>query len=187
MDKEEKKTIKEEVKETKKEHKCDEKECHCQNKEKYKKAKPNKELEKLKEENEKLNDKLLRTSAELSNIVRRSSLEREQLLKYEGENVIKKILPIIDDFDRAIQMDTTEDEKFIGGFKLIYANLLKLLEEIDVKEIDCLGKEFDPYKMEAVLRESIIEEEPNVVLTVLQKGYTYKDKVIRHAMVKVNE
>lgn len=84
-------------------------------------------------------------------------------------------------------MDTTEDEKFIGGFKLIYANLLKLLEEIDVKEIDCLGKEFDPYKMEAVLRESIIEEEPNVVLTVLQKGYTYKDKVIRHAMVKVNE
>ena len=116
MDKEEKKTIKEEVKETKKEHKCDEKECHCQNKEKHKKAKPNKELEKLKEENEKLNDKLLRTSAELSNIVRRNSLEREQLLKYEGENVIKKILPIIDDFDRAIQMDTTEDEKFIGGF-----------------------------------------------------------------------
>ena len=102
MDKEEKKTIKEEVKETKKEHKCDEKECHCQNKEKHKKAKPNKELEKLKEENEKLNDKLLRTSAELSNIVRRNSLEREQLLKYEGENVIKKILPIIDDFDRAI-------------------------------------------------------------------------------------
>ena len=66
-------------------------------------------------------------------------------------------------------------------------HLLKTLEKFEVKAIDCEGQEFDPYKMEAVLKESIIEEEPNIVLAVLQKGYTYKDKVIRPAMVKVNE
>lgn len=156
-------------------------------KDKHKKVKTNKEIESLKEENAKLNDKLLRTSAELANIIRRNNEEREKLLKYDGEAFIKSILPIVDDFDRAIEMDTTEDEKYLAGFKLIYANLIKVLEKFEVKEIECLGKEFDPYTMEAVLRESVITEEPNIVLTVLQKGYTYKGKVIRPAMVKVNE
>lgn len=152
-----------------------------------KKPKVNKELEALKQENAKLNDKVLRTSAELANIIRRNNEEREKLLKYDGEEFIKSLLPIVDDFDRAIAMDNTENVKFLEGFKLIYANLVKILETHDVKEIDCLGKEFDPYTMEAVLRDNIIEEEQNVVLAVLQKGYTYKDKVIRPAMVKVNE
>lgn len=167
---------------------CDN-ECKCNHKEKNKKSKTksNKELETLKEENAKLTDKCLRVQAELANIIRRNGEERQNLLKYDGEAFIKGLLPIIDDFDRAIEMDKTENEKFLEGFKLIYANLLKLLEKFEVKEIDCLGKEFDPYTMEAVLRESIITEEPNVVLTVLQKGYMYKDKVIRPAMVKVNE
>ncbi len=156
-------------------------------KEKAKKPKVNKELEKLKEENALLTDKYLRVQAELANVIRRNGEEKEKLLKYDGEEFIKNILPIIDDFERAIEMDTTTDEKYLSGFKLIYANLLKALEKFEVKEIDCLGKEFDPYTMEAVLKESIIEEEPNVVLAVLQKGYTYKDKVIRPAMVKVNE
>ncbi len=156
-------------------------------KEKPKKPKVNKELEKLKEENALLNDKCLRVQAELANVLRRTSEEKEKLLKYDGEEFIKSILPIIDDFERAIEMDTTTDEKYLSGFKLIYANLLKTLEKFEIKEIACLGQEFDPYKMEAVLKDSIIEEEPNVVLAVLQKGYTYKDKVIRPAMVKVNE
>ncbi len=156
-------------------------------KEKPKKPKNNKELEKLKEENALLNDKCLRVQAELANVIRRTGEEKEKLLKYDGEEFIKSILPIIDDFERAIEMDTTTDEKYLSGFKLIYANLLKTLEKFEVKAIDCEGQEFDPYKMEAVLKESIIEEEPNIVLAVLQKGYTYKDKVIRPAMVKVNE
>ncbi len=156
-------------------------------KEKPKKPKVNKELEKLKEENTLLNDKCLRVQAELANVLRRTSEEKEKLLKYDGEEFIKSILPVIDDFERAIEMDTTTDEKYLSGFKLIYANLLKTLEKFEIKEIACLGQEFDPYKMEAVLKDSIIEEEPNIVLAVLQKGYTYKDKVIRPAMVKVNE
>lgn len=174
-----------EEKNTTKECECHSKEKNCKKDSKDKKC--HKEIEKLKEENAVINDKLLRTSAELSNIIRRNNEEREKLLKYDGEEFIKNILPIIDDFDRAIEMDTTENEKFLEGFKLIYANLLKVLEKYDVKEIECLGKEFDPYTMEAVLRESVVTEEPNIVLTVLQKGYMYKDKVIRHAMVKVNE
>ncbi len=156
-------------------------------KSKPKKPKVNKEVEKLKEENALLTDKCLRVQAELANVIRRTGEEKEKLLKYDGEEFIKSILPVIDDFERAIEMDTTTDEKYLSGFKLIYANLLKTLEKFEVKEIDCQGKEFDPYKMEAVLKESIIEEEPNIVLAVLQKGYTYKDKVIRPAMVKVNE
>ena len=154
---------------------------------KNKKPKENKEVLKLKEENATLADKCLRTQAELANVLRRTSEEKEKLLKYDGEEFIKSILPIVDDFERAINMDTTADEKYLAGFKLIYANLLKILEKFEVKEIECEGKEFDPFTMEAVLKESIIEEEPNIVLTVLQKGYTYKDKVIRPAMVKVNE
>ncbi len=174
-------------KETKEEKKTSQPEVKEEKPKKAKKPKVNKEVEKLKEENSTLSDKLLRTQAELANIIRRNGEEREKLLKYDGEEFIKNILPIIDDFERAIEMDTTTDEKYLSGFKLIYANLLKALEKFEVKEIECMGKEFDPYKMEAVLKESIIEEEPNIVLAVLQKGYTYKDKVIRPAMVKVNE
>lgn len=179
------KVVEETITDDKKENTCHSKDCKCKNKDKHKKN--NKELETLKEENAKLNDKLLRTSAELANIIRRNNEEKEKLCKYDGESFIKNLLPIIDDFDRAIEMDKTENEKFLEGFKLIYANLIKILDKFEVKEIKCLGEVFDPYKMEAVLRESVVEEEPNVVLTVLQKGYMYKDKVIRPAMVKVNE
>ena len=80
-----------------------------------------------------------------------------------------------------------EVSKFLSGFKMIYTNLISILNKLEVKEIDCKGLEFDPNKMEAVLTDSNKELPSNVVLEVLQKGYTYKDKVIRVAMVKVNE
>lgn len=151
------------------------------------KHKKNSEVEKLRQENATLNDKILRVSAEMQNIKRHYSEDLEKLLKYNGEDVIKKILPVLDNFDRAIMMDTTTDEKYLEGFKLIYANLVNILKELGVTEIDCLNKQFDPNYMEAVLAEEVIEEEPNVVLDVLQKGYMYKDKLLRPAMVKVNK
>ena len=80
-----------------------------------------------------------------------------------------------------------EVSKFLSGFKMIYTNLVSILEDFEVKEIDCKGLEFDPNKMEAVLTDSDKNLPSNVVIEVLQKGYTYKDKVIRVAMVKVNE
>lgn len=146
---------------------------------------------KLAEENAKLNEKLLRVMAEMQNMKRRNDEEISKLCKYDGEKLITKILPIVDNFERAIMLDdrdlSDEVSKFLSGFKMIYTNLVSILNELEVKEIDCKGLEFDPNKMEAVLTDSNKELPSNVVLEVLQKGYTYKDKVIRVAMVKVNE
>ena len=147
--------------------------------------------EKLAVENAKLNEKVLRLMAEMQNIKRRNDEEISRLCKYDGEKLILKLLPIVDNFERAISLDdrdlSDEVSKFLSGFKMIYTNLVSILQELEVKEIECKGLEFDPNKMEAVLTESDKNLPSNVVLEVLQKGYTYKDKVIRVAMVKVNE
>lgn len=145
----------------------------------------------LLEENAKLNEKILRLMAEMQNIKRRNDEEISKLCKYDGEKLILKLLPIVDNFERAIMLDdrdlSDEVSKFLSGFKMIYSNLVNILDELDVKEIDCKGLEFDPNKMEAVLTDNDNNLPSNVVIEVLQKGYTYKDKVIRVAMVKVNE
>ena len=136
-------------------------------------------------------DKLLRTSAEMQNMKRRMEEERANLLKYDGEDLIKKLLPVVDNFERAISMDDAnlEDElsKFLNGFKMIYGNLNDTLQGYEVIAMDILGKPFDPNTMNAVLVEEAEGVEPNVVIDVLQKGYTYKGKVIRYAMVKVSK
>ncbi len=146
---------------------------------------------KLKEENAKLNEKLLRIMAEMQNMKRRNEEEVMKLCKYDGEKLIEKILPIVDNFERAILLDdrdlSDEVSKFLSGFKMIYTNLLRVLEELEVKEIECKGLEFDPNIMEAVLTDNDKNLPSNVVIEVLQKGYFYKDKVLRVAMVKVNE
>ena len=156
-----------------------------------KKKQPKVDINAILEENKELKDKTLRITAEMQNFVRRSEAELTNYLKYDGEEFIKKLLPIVDDFERAIGMDddNLDDEvsKFLSGFKMIYATLLNILTEYEIKEIECLGKEFNPDTMNAVMTDKIIEEESNIVLDVMQKGYLYKDKVIRPAMVKVNE
>ena len=152
---------------------------------------PKKKDDKLQTEYNELNDKYLRLLAEVQNIKRRNEEERDRLLKYEGEEILRQLLVTVDNFERAISMDDNnlDDEvsKFLQGFKLIYINLESVLTNSGVTEIDALGKEFDPTKMEAVMTEHILEEEPNIVLDVMQKGYMYKDKVLRSAVVKVNE
>lgn len=148
-------------------------------------------LLKLQEENKALQDKVLRVTAEMQNMRRRMENEKTDLLKYEGEDLIKKLLPIVDNFERAINMDDTnlEDEvsKFLSGFKMIYGNLNSTLQGYNVEVMDVLNKPFDPNNMEAVLTEEVPGVEPNIVVDVLQKGYLYKGKVIRHAMVKVSK
>lgn len=149
------------------------------------------ELENLKMENALLNDKLLRVSAEAQNSKRRCEEQISNMAKYEGEALIKELLVVVDNFERAINMDDTnlEDEvsKFLSGFKMIYANLDTILTKYGVEEIDCLNKEFDPNTMEAVLTDKVEGVKTNTVIDVLQKGYSYRGKVIRHAMVKVAE
>ena len=149
------------------------------------------EKKKLQEEVAMLKDKFLRTSAEMQNMKRRMEEERANLLKYDGEELIKKLLPVVDNFERAISMDDAnlEDElsKFLNGFKMIYGNLNDTLQGYEVLAMDILGKPFDPNTMNAVLVEEADGVEPNIVIDVLQKGYTYKGKVIRYAMVKVSK
>ena len=160
-------------------------------KEMKKEKKKNKEIEKLQEEKNILNDKLLRVSAEMQNMKRRYEEEISRIYKYEGESFVKKTLGVLDNFERAIIMDNDieDDEvtKFLNGFKLIYNELKKNLEEIGVSEIECLDKEFNPEMMEAVMTENVEGKESGVVTCVMLKGYKYNDKVIRPAMVKVNE
>ena len=155
------------------------------------KKKDDSEKKKLQEENEILKDKYLRVNAEMQNMKRRMEEEKASLLKYEGEELIKKLLPVIDNFERAIGMDDTnlEDEvsKFLDGFKMIYGNLNSTLQGYEVIAMDIINKPFDPDMMEAVLTEEVAGVEPNTVVDVLQKGYTYKGKVIRYAMVKVSK
>ena len=154
------------------------------------KKKDDQEKIKLQEENATLKDKVLRTTAEMQNMRRRMEEEKSLALKFEGEDLIKKLLPVVDNFERAIADDSKlsdEMKKFLEGFKMIYGNLNSILESYQVKAMDVLNKEFDPNTMEAVLAEEVEGVLPNVVVDVLQKGYTYKDKVIRHAMVKVSK
>ena len=155
------------------------------------KKKEDAEKKKLQEENKILNEKLLRISAEMANMKRRNEEKIANLLKYEGEDLIKSLLPIVDNFERAISMDDVnlQDEvsKFLEGFKMIYGNLNTTLQNHEITVIDALHQPFNPNTMEAVLVEEVEGIEPNMVVDVLQKGYTYKGKVIRHAMVKVSK
>ena len=155
------------------------------------KKKKNTEVEKLTLEKMELNDKVLRLTAEMQNMSKRFELEKMNLLKYDGENLIKEILPIIDNFERAISLDDAnladDLSKFLEGFKMIYTSLKNALLKIGVKEIDALGKDFDPSCMEAIMTLKVDGKDAGKVIEVLQKGYTYNDKVIRVAMVKVSE
>ena len=183
---------KKEEKETKKEH-CSNEECNC--KETKEECTCNEECScgdnKLEDKIKNLEEELLRSQAELINYKRRKDEETNRIIKYAEEDILKGFLPILDNFERAIGMDddNLEDEvsKFLEGFKLMYKQIKDLLEKFEVKEIDCLGKEFDPALEQAVVMDHDETKESGVVTVVLQKGYMYKDRVLRTAMVKVNE
>lgn len=167
-------------------------------KEEKKNKKENKELKHLEEENHKLkndlkesSEKVLRLAAEMQNYKKRNETEKSNMLKYANEDLAKSLLPILDNFERAIRLDdndlSDEVSKFLSGFKMIYGSFVNVLNNIEVKEIECNGLEFDPVYHQAVLTEKDETKPSGVILEVLQKGYMYKDKVIRPAMVKVNE
>lgn len=167
--KEEKKA--EEPKEHKKEHKKD------------------KKLEELQNEVNTLKDKNMRIAAEMVNTLRRKDEETNRLLKYSNESLITELLPVIDNFERALNVNATSNdvESYQKGMTMIYNSLKNILEKFEVKEIEAIDKEFDPSFHQAVMQEEKEGTKENIVIEVLQKGYTYKDKVIRPAMVKVSK
>ena len=156
-----------------------------------KKEKKNKYQEQIKELEDKvkeLEDKNIRVTAEMVNSLRRKEEENNRLMKYASESLILDILSTIDNFERALSVksDNADIENYQKGFDMIYQNLVNTLNKYEVKEIECLGLEFDPTYHQAVMTDHIDGKKENEIIEVLQKGYTYKDKVIRPAMVKVN-
>ena len=149
------------------------------------------ELEELKLKNEELLNKFLYSQAEFANFKHRRELETSNMLKYANMDIVLEILPIVDNFERAIKLDDSNLDdslsKFLDGFKMIYSHLVETLKKFEVVEIDCLNKEFDPNLAQALMTCKVEGVESNVVVEVLQKGYMLKDKMIRPALVKVSE
>ncbi len=169
--------------------------CHCdenkKDKKKHKKHDLDRKIEELGLKIKSLEEQNLREKAESINFRRRKEEETARILKFCNEDLIKDVLPTIDNFERAIKMDddNLEDEvsKFLAGVKMIYCNLIGILEKYGVKAIDGANKPFDPTYHQAVIMEHVDGLEPGMVIEVLQKGYLLKDRVIRPAMVKVSE
>ena len=136
-----------------------------------------------------LKDKLLRKAAEFENYKRRTENDQLNLLKYSAESFIIKLLPVVDDFERSIDhMDSAKDvESIKQGVSLIYNKLMKILSEQGVEKIEAVGKPFDVEYHEAMLQRKAENVEPHTVLDEIEKGYMYKDKVIRHSKVIVSE
>jgi len=137
-----------------------------------------------------LEDKIIRQNADMVNYRKRKEDEINKMLKFCNEDIIKDLLPVLDNFERAINNETelTETEqKYLTGFKMIYCSIQNIMEKNEVKAIDGSNKPFDPVYHNAIMLEKNDAYEPGMVIEVLQKGYLYKDKVIRPAMVKVSE
>ncbi len=148
-----------------------------------KKEKKDKKDEKIEE----LNDKLLRLMAEFDNFGKRTEKEKAQMFEVGAKDIIEKILPIIDNFERGLAAATDEEKEgaFVQGIEKIYKQLLTSLESVGVKPIEALGTEFNPELHNAVMHIEDEELGENIVAEEFQKGYIYHDTVIRHSMVKV--
>ena len=144
----------------------------------------------LKNNIQNLEEKLKASHAELINYRKRKDEEVANKLKFANQDLILDILPVLDNFDRAIKLQKTDDvnlTKFLDGFKMLYTSLNETLKKYGVEEIDCLGKEFDPNLHEAMLVNKDETKADNIVTEVLIKGYILKGRVIRAASVKVNK
>ncbi|MEE1074351.1 MAG: nucleotide exchange factor GrpE [Acutalibacteraceae bacterium] len=152
---------------------------------KEKKSKKDAEIEKVKAELEDKNDLLLRTAAEFDNYKKRTDRERAGIAEFAKANVIKELLPILDNIDRAALLEDKTSPDYIKGIELIVKQFEGLAENLGIKEVAKVGDSFDPNCHEAVMH---VEDEnfgENIIAEVLQKGFKIGDTVIRPAMVKV--
>ena len=148
-----------------------------------KKNKKDKKDEKIEE----LTDRLTRQMAEFDNFRKRTEKEKSQMYEIGARDIIEKILPIVDNFERGLS-SMPEEEKatpFAEGMEKVYKQLMTTLESIDVKPIEAVGKEFDPDFHNAVMHVEDEELGENIIAEEFQKGYTYRNNVVRHSMVKV--
>ena len=149
----------------------------------FKKKKKDKKDEQIEE----LNDRLKRQMAEFENFRKRSEKEKSQMFDMGAKTIVEKILPVIDNFERGLAAvpDDKKDDPFITGMDKVYKQMLTELDAAGVKPIECVGQEFDPDFHNAVMQVENDELESGTVAQELQKGYMYKEEVLRHSMVKV--
>ena len=148
-----------------------------------KKEKKDKKDEKIEE----LTDRVRRQMAEFDNFRKRTEKEKTQMFETGAKSIVEKILPVVDNFERGLAA-ATEEEKgspFVEGMEKIYKQMMTMLEEAGVKPIEAVGQEFDPNLHNAVMHIEDEEFGENIIAEEFQKGYTYRDSVVRHSMVKV--
>lgn len=131
----------------------------------------------------------LRLRADFDNMRRRNQLDREASEKYRAQSLLSDLLPVLDNFERALQVETTSEEtaSIIKGIEMVYRSLIEATEKEGLQVIKAEGEQFDPTIHQAVMQEQDSEKETGIVLRELQKGYILKDRVLRPTMVSVNE
>lgn len=149
--------------------------------------KKDKKEEAYKEQIAELQDKVMRQMAEFENFRKRTEKEKSAMFETGAKSVIEKILPVVDNFERGLAMvpEEKKDEPFVEGMTKIYRQLLTELENLGVTPIEAVGQEFDPELHNAVMQVENEELESGTVAQELQKGYKYRDSVVRHSMVAV--
>ena len=152
-----------------------------------KQAKLDKKSQGYKEQIEQLEDKVKRQLAEFENFRNRTEKEKHAMFETGAKSVVEKILPVVDNFERGLATvpEGRKGDPFVDGMERIYKQLLTELENMGVKPIEAVGKEFDPNLHNAVMQVESEEYESGVVAQELQRGYTYRESVVRHSMVAV--
>lgn len=155
--------------------------------EKKKGSKKKQKKDKRDEKIEELNDRLVRNLAEFENFRNRSEKEKSAMFEIGAKSVIEKILPVVDNLERGFDglSDEEKETPFAKGIEAVYKQLMTAFEEIGVTPIEAVGQEFDPNFHNAVMHDEDDSEAANQVVEEFQKGYMYKDAVVRHSMVKV--
>jgi molecular chaperone GrpE len=143
------------------------------------------EIEKIKGERDALLDRLARLQAEFDNARKRAVREQQDFREFAAADVIKSVLPVLDSFERALKVQGAESGDFRSGVELIYKQLLDALQKTGVQPIAATGQPFDPRLHEAIEMVDTTEAQDQHVLEELQRGYKYKDRLLRPAMVRV--
>lgn len=153
--------------------------------------KKDKLIKDLSEGIQELQTKLVYAQAEFANFKRRKEEETTSMLKYKNFEIGLELLNIVDSLERALMVNeeslSDETKKYLSGFKIMYNNLIGIMNKFEITEIECLNKEFDHNTSQALMTEYVDDVESGIVIEVLQKGYMIKDKVLRVALVKVSE
>lgn len=145
-------------------------------------------IESLQKEKEETFNRLLRIQAEFDNFKKRTAKEKEADRKYKAQDLVNELLPAVDNFERALKVEVTDETKgLVDGITMVYNQVLEALKSQGVEIIESEGKEFDPNIHHAVMQVEDESMESGVIVEELQKGYLLKDRVIRPSMVKVNK